>query len=266
MTSMPPVLPVETPAPLSDAELTLVRRQLRDSGMAVLPDVYDRAYIAELDAAYQQLLASRPADRVQATSGQRHVQMQLPLRPPFSDPMLVAHPIVYQIMAAELGDGFECSYYNSNTAYPGSTNQPVHRDSDHVFGQQLGVPGPPTGIVVNLPLCDFSETNGSTEVWPASHLIVDRPGDEDVTLDDRVPVLGSRRLNVAVGSLVLRDLRVWHRGMPNRSENARSMLAIVYKRRWLAFRHRALRVPESTWAGWPDRVRSVFASAPRDGG
>ncbi len=89
--------------------------------------------------------------------------------------------------------------------------------------------------------------NGSTEVWPATHLIVDDELDEGVELDDRVGALASSRLNVAAGSVVLRDLRVWHRGVPNTSDHARSMLAVVYQRRWLGWRHPALRVPESTW-------------------
>lgn len=263
-TSAAPVEP--DPSPLTECELAAARRQFRDSGMVVLPAVFEPEFIRRLDTAYQELLAARPVDRVQATSGEQHVQMQMPLRPPFSDADLVANAYVCQILTAELGDGFACSYYNSNTAYPGSTRQPVHRDSDHVFGQQLPVATPPTGIVLNIPLCDFSVHNGSTEVWPATHLLVDRPGDEQVSLTERTEVLGSRRLDVPAGSAVLRDPRVWHRGMPNLSDRPRSMIAIVYKRRWLGFRHPALRVPESTWSSWPDRVRSIFASIPRDEG
>jgi len=266
MTSLPPAPDLTVPAPLSSDALATIRRQLRDSGLAVLPDLFDRGYVATLDAAYQELLASRPADRVQNTSGQSHVQMQMPLRPPFSDPVLVANPVVYQVLAGVLGDGFGCSYYNSNTAYPGSTRQPVHRDSDHVFGTEQSVPGPPTGIVFNVPLCDFTVENGSTQVWPASHLIVDRPEDKTVRLDDRVPALAAARVNVPAGSAVLRDPRVWHRGMPNNADHPRSMLAIVYKRRWLSFRHPALVVPESTWADWPDLARSIFAAVPRQDG
>ena len=249
---------------LPETELADVMRTLRDTGMVTIPDAFDPATIADLGAAYHRLLDSHPDGRVQSTSGEHHVQMQVPLVPPFSDPGLVAHPIVRQILAAALGETFECSYYNSNTAYPGSTYQPVHRDAGPIFGTEMTSATPATGIVVNVPLCDFTEENGSTEVWPGTHLIVDRPADADKTLDERIAPLASARLNVSAGSAVLRDLRVWHRGVPNRSQAARSMLAIVYKRGWLGWRHPALRVPESTWQAWPEHVRAIFASCPRD--
>lgn len=247
-----------------ETSLTAALRSLRDSGMVVIHDAYPAEYVERLRTAYRALLASNPEGRVQPTSGTQHVQMQIPLTKPFADVAAVAHPVVVQIMARMLGPDFRCSYYNSNTAYPGSTHQRVHRDADPVFRTQFGVPTPATGIVLNVPLCDFTEENGSTEVWPGSHLIVDTEDDAGVELDERVDALASRRLNVPAGSLVLRDLRVWHRGTPNRSDRERSMIAVVYKRSWYGWISRALRVPRSTWDTWPEQVRSIFSEAPID--
>lgn len=230
--------------------------------MTVIPGGFPPDLIDTLRTAYDELLASRPEGRVQNTSGEQHVQMQVPLVPPFSDELVVLHPIVRQLMTATLGDDFACSYYNSNTAYPGSTHQRVHRDMNPIYGATYDVPTPPTAIVLNIPLCDFTVENGSTEVWPGSHLIVDTPADADVTLDDRIPALSSRRLNVTAGSIVLRDLRVWHRGVPNNSDRQRSMLAVVYKRAWHGWRAPSLRIPRATWEGWPEHVQAIFSSAP----
>jgi len=249
---------------LDDKSLAQALRSLSDSGMAIIENAYTADEVATLKDAYDALLDARPEGKVQPTDGERHVQMQMPLVPPFSDPTTVAHPVVTQILSIVLGPDFECSYYNSNTAYPGSTYQRVHRDSNPIFGIEQGVPSPPTGIVVNIPLCDFTVENGSTEVWPATHLIVDKPDDVEVALDDRTKVLASSRLNVQAGSIVLRDLRVWHRGVPNDSDNQRSMLAIVYKRHFLAWAHKSLRVPQNTWDSWPADVRSIFKNAPRN--
>jgi Phytanoyl-CoA dioxygenase (PhyH) len=256
--------PVEAVSPLDDRSLGRVMRNLRDSGIAVIDGVYPRAEVDRLNGAYQDLLAHRPKGMVQPTSGENHVQMQLPLAEPFSDEIVVAHPVVVQVMSVALGPDFECCYFNSNTAYFGSTHQPVHRDHGPVFGTQHSVPTPPTGFVANIPLCDFTVDNGSTELWPGTHLIVDTPDDADVTLDERAEVLPSSRLDVEAGSLVLRDMRLWHRGTPNTTERPRSMIAVVYKRHWLAWRHPALRVPMSTWDNWPEHVRSIFRKAPRD--
>ena len=35
------------------------------------------------------------------------------------------------------------------------------------------------------------------------------------------------------GSVLVRDIRTWHRGTPNRSETARPNLAMIYSRPWL---------------------------------
>ncbi|GAA2759848.1 phytanoyl-CoA dioxygenase family protein [Actinopolymorpha rutila] len=256
-----------------DEALATARRTFRDSGMLVLPDVFDVGRVAALRSAYDELLRAElghdtsggnSSDRVQPTDGRKHVQMQLPLVPPFSDVETVAHPLLVKVLTGILGENFHCSYYNSNTAFPGSTYQRVHRDAGPVFGADLGVPTPTTAVVVNIPLCDFTRENGSTEVWPASHLIVDSADDADVDLTTRAQALASARMDVPAGSVVVRDLRLWHRGVPNESGDARSMLAVVYQRSWLSWRAHSLRVPAATWRAWPDHVRSIFSAAPVD--
>src|SRR5262250_417992 len=77
--------------------------------------------------------------------------------------------------------------------------------------------------------CDFTEENGSTEVWPGTHLIVDDGPEDGKALEGRAAQMASVRTNVPVGSLILRDLRTWHRGMPNDADHPRTMLAIVYQ-------------------------------------
>ncbi len=254
---------------LDDSGLAAALRTFRDSGMVIVEDAYDLARIDTLRASYDALLARERAapngsPTVQPTDGQNHLQMQMPLVAPFSDVDVVAHPVVAQIVTAVLGEEFRCSLYNSNTAFPGSSHQRVHRDAGPVFGSGLGVPTPTTGVVLNIPLCDFTEVNGSTEVWPGSHLIVDHPDDPGVELTDRARALASARFNIAVGSVALRDLRLWHRGTPNQSDGVRTMLAVVYQRSWLGWRSHALRVPAQTWRDWPSHVQKIFAAAPVD--
>ena len=256
--------------PLDDAALKLALRRLRDAGMVIIENAYDAARIDTLRATYDDLLqreraAANGSATVQPTDGEHHVQMQMPLVPPFSDLDVVAHPVVMQLLDAVLGDSFRCCLYNSNTAFPGSTPQRVHRDAGPVFGTALGVPTPTTGVVLNIPLCDFTEQNGSTEVWPGSHLVVDHPDDGGVELTERAGSLASSRFNIPAGAIALRDLRLWHRGMPNRSDTARTMLAVVYQRVWLGWRSPALRVPARTWESWPEHVRTIFAAAPVEG-
>lgn len=255
----------KTNGALTPEHLTLALRTLRDVGYVVIEDVYDLDYIAAFRAAYDEELERYLAARggIEAlnkkTFGRNHIGLHLPFVAPFSDPEIVANPIAVQVMGAALGDDLRCGFYHSNTAYPGSNHQQIHRDTGPMFRTELQVPTPITHIVLNIPLTTFTEENGSTEVWPGTHLIVDTAAEDGSAeaLEDRAQYLASQRTNVPVGSLVIRDLRMWHRGMPNESDEVRTMLAIVYQRSWLAH-GRPLEIPRETWKGWPDVARRIF--------
>jgi hypothetical protein len=96
---------------------------------------------------------------------------------------------------------------------PGSGFQPVHADGgmDTRF------------LAVNLALGDVDENNGSTEVFPGSHL-------ETLGLDEFKKRFRGRseRINTHSGDVVIRHPNVWHRGTPNRSSVPRFMLAFTY--------------------------------------
>jgi ectoine hydroxylase-related dioxygenase (phytanoyl-CoA dioxygenase family) len=252
---------------LGDANMALAVRTLRDSGMVVLEEVYDPAWVADLRDAYdaqleRHIAAKGGMDGInQRSFGHSHIGMFLPMVEPFSNLQVVAHPLVVQLLDTVLGADFRCSFYHSNTSYPGSGVQPIHRDNQPLFGTELGVPHPAVSVVLNIPLCDFTEENGSTEVWPGTHLIVDAAPQDAKALEERVGNLASVRTNVRAGSLILRDLRTWHRGMPNNADYARSMLAIVYRRGWL-HGSTATEIPRATWDSMPERVRQIFRDNP----
>jgi len=252
---------------LTGANLRLAVRSLRDSGLVVLDDVYTAGWIAELRAAYDEQLdrhiaAKGGVDGINRRSfGHSHIGMFLPMVAPFSDPQVVAHPIVVQLLEQVLGADFRCSFYHSNTSYPGSGVQPIHRDSQPLFGLEHGVAHPAVTIVLNIPLCDFTEQNGSTEVWPGTHLIVDAAAEDTKALEDRATGLASIRTNVPAGSIVVRDMRVWHRGMPNNASYARTMLAIVYRRGWF-LGATTTDIPRTTWEALPERARHIFRDNP----
>lgn len=249
---------------LGPIALTRALRELQDCGVTIIPDALPLEFVAQLRAAYDELLASRPEGHVQNTGGQHHLQMQLKITPPFSDPLTITHPVVRQVLSKVLGPSYVATYYNSNTALPGSTYQPVHRDVSPLFGTEMSVPSPPLSIVLNIPLIDFTEENGSTEVWPTTHLITDQP-DESATLDERIAPLSSIRLNAKAGSIVLRDTRCWHRGVPNRSSSQRTMLAIVYSRGFMSFVHPNMHVSQEVFDSWDEETQRVFGRVPQDG-
>jgi ectoine hydroxylase-related dioxygenase (phytanoyl-CoA dioxygenase family) len=109
--------------------------------------------------------------------------------------------------------------------------QPVHSDADFKH------PSHPFALVVNVPLVTMRPENGSTEVWLGTHSatnIEDQEGAHGQRASGRIKasLLESRRkvappLQAVIpkGSVIVRDLRLWHAGMPNYSDEVRVMLA-----------------------------------------
>lgn len=144
-----------------------------------------------------------------------------------------ANPFTAAITAAILGPNPCVHYANGNTALgQAHGRQTVHTDlgSEHLRF--------PFGIVANFYLVDTDIENGSTEVWVGTHRDttmadhVDTADGVGGTSTIRPDLLEARRKTmppvqpaIKKGDLVLRDLRLWHAGMPNKSDSPRIMLA-----------------------------------------
>lgn len=110
--------------------------------------------------------------------------------------------------------------------------QPVHSDADFAH------PNHPFALVVNVGLIDMTPHSGSTEVWLGTHTnasLADQEGLHGERASGRIKqdLLDSRRTisppvqpTIPKGSIVVRDLRLWHAGMPNLSNDIRVMLAM----------------------------------------
>jgi ectoine hydroxylase-related dioxygenase (phytanoyl-CoA dioxygenase family) len=175
------------------------------------------------------------------TAWDGHIEGHTPgdlLDMPFIDPLAIENPWAVQILDATIGADFwaKLPYHCNSTAPHWPETQEIHRDQAHLF-PDLPLALPPHMMVVHIPLVDFSDANGSTEVWPGTHLITDhaesyRPQDGGITgqLEERGKLMPSIRTNMPAGSTVVRDMRVWHRGMPNTTDQRRTMMSLVYHR------------------------------------
>lgn len=86
--------------------------------------------------------------------------------------------------------------------------------------------------------------NGSTEVWLGTHSFSNKEAQEGnhwerasgMTKKDWLELQRQKRppvqLTVKKGSIVLRDLRLWHGEMPNWTEETRVMLARIHFAPW----------------------------------
>ena len=247
---------------LSPARLSEAITTLQDTGVVVVDNVFEIDQLSELRKDYELLLTKYLESKggleglEGKTFGKNHVGFFPDMRGLLGNETFAANPLAVQIMNAALGADFHSSFYHTNTALPGSGIQAVHRDYAHLFGTEMNVPTPVTSLVLNVPLCDFTEHNGSTEYWPGSHLIVDKKIEDSKNLLERSTRLPTSRLNMKLGSFALRDLRVWHRGMPNNANYARTMLAIVYHRGFIA--EKPILIPDSLWKTWSETAKKIF--------
>ncbi|KAJ7192094.1 hypothetical protein GGX14DRAFT_537785 [Mycena pura] len=166
------------------------------------------------------------------------------------DPVMFLNPLATNVTSAFLGGQPTLTFLSGNVAMPDlvGDGQPVHSDADFAH------PNIPFACVVNVGLVDISPQNGSTELWLGTHTGSGLHVQEGLhgerasgrirseLLQERTKISPPFQPTIAKGSLVIRDLRLWHAGRPNRTSDPRIMLASIHMAPW--YRHRmAIRLP-----------------------
>lgn len=130
------------------------------------------------------------------------------------------------------------NFLSGNTALKSEESQPVHTDAD------FDHPQIPFGLVLNVPLVTMSPENGATEFWLGTHTISglhvqEQSQDEHAGGEIRKEILLERRATrppvqptIQKGSIIIRDLRLWHCGKPNTEGSTRILLAMIHFARW----------------------------------
>ena len=243
---------------------------LRTDGVVVLGDVIDRAPLdalkTRMDRDSVELLAfcksvgGNPRDR-------GHLQQGPPPMAPWVSRQWTANPLIAELLTAMLGRDAYCEFYNGNTNCPGSEHQQLHLDAAHPQASiDTGCAQPTAAIVVNFVPQDVDTHNGAIELWPGSHRIaVPTPVPEAAIAERRgavAPVRGVLRR----GDALLRDSLLWHRGVPNPSNDYRHMVALVYV---VGAKPRGRPIPfsrdcEALLAGTPLAFNATFTDEPID--
>jgi hypothetical protein len=223
---------------MSQADLDKAVEAIRYDGFIILEDVVSHEH---LDVLHEKMdedletLMTASALPVNFTEG--HLQQDPPPFAPYVFGDIVANPFVIQVTKAVLGDGVFNSYYSGNTNCPNSKMQPVHIDGGQLW-HGLKLAHPAAQLVVNVVLEDVTEQNGSIELWPGSHLDTSVSVDDPTikvparTVEERWLIAVPERGNMKKGSVLIRDIRLWHRGMPNYSDRPRQMLAMIHNIGW----------------------------------
>jgi len=163
---------------------------------------------------------------------------------------VVTNPLVIQVTAKILGEGVHNHFYNCNTNMPGSPKQSLHRDAPNLWVDPVH---PTTSIVVNMSPIDVDESNGATELWPGTHRILGLTRVSERAEAKRRAVFPPVRAVSRKGDAVLRDPRLWHRGMPNTGTEARHMIAMVHSK-WFYERETTISVTHGALHSFDDDV------------
>ena len=158
---------------LTDSNLAIALRLLRESGYVILESVLPRNLVEELQTAFNQLLMPNMENQQKDSNWNRRGGCHALYEMPFMHPLVIENSLGLQIIEEAMGkDIWTLLPYHTNTTFPGASMQHIHRDTQHLF-PELPYALPPTMIILHIPLIDFNESNGSTQVWPGTHLITD---------------------------------------------------------------------------------------------
>lgn len=234
---------------------------LHQNGLVVLENAVNPA---ELDRLNERMLVD--AHKLAARKG-AHVNFGAATRNYQQDPVrdegyifddVVANPWAAEIMEHFLGPSPKVRFYSANTAFKAEARQPVHIDV------AKGFPQVPFGLCVNINLVPTSPENGATEFWLGTHndpelgaLTINGHGDDgpddvageekkveramemarpsdyaDALVEKRRKVRPPIQATLPKGALIIRDIRIWHAGMPNRTDDVRIMLVTVIFAAW----------------------------------
>ena len=213
---------------LQDETVEAAVDALFGDGYVVLGDVVEHAALdllrRRLEEDTAELLRRIEAEgRTFEPAGQ--LSQPMPRSPEHVHRTIVANPLVIQVTKEVLGEGVHNHFYNCNTNLPGSRAQFLHRDAPNLG---LDPAHPMVSIIVNVSMGDVDESNGATEIWPGTHWVEGSTRVPDAAAARRRAVAPPTRMLFQKGDAVLRDPRLWHRGVPNPSTEVRHMVAMVH--------------------------------------
>ncbi|KAH7313894.1 hypothetical protein B0I35DRAFT_513474 [Stachybotrys elegans] len=219
-------------------------RHIHQDGLVVIEDVVPHEHLDFLNKKMVQdarVLQSRGEDGP-FNYNQGNLQQDPPPVAKYFNPLIFLNPIATQITTAVLGPCPKWTFCSANSAIPPlpgakPQRQPVHSDADFAH------PTHPFALVVNVPLVTTTADNGSTEIWLGTHNngVESQEGAHgerasgrirEELLDERSKVSPPIQPAIKKGSVVVRDLRLWHAGMPNTSDEVRVMLAMIHFAPW----------------------------------
>lgn len=166
-----------------------------------------------------------------------NIQQEPIFEPDYVFEDVVANPWATSIVECMLGPNPQLRFYSANTAFKATGRQPPHIDIDFDF------PKVPFGFCINMNLVETSPENGATEVWLGSHVdtdnkVLDHTQGPLMTQIHQDLQRARRKISPPIqpslpkGAVIIRDFRLWHAGMPNKTDEPRVMLVTIQFPKW----------------------------------
>lgn len=254
---------------LKPETIELAMNLMAVNGYVIFEGVLPSTKVQEISDAYRAILEPYLEEHADEIYNQptgfnaytNHIRLYLPFEAPFNDSLVIAHPFALAILDRVLGEDCRLGYFATNTTLPGGKrSQPVHSDQGAHFGNHCAQYLPTTNVVLNIPLVDVNLNNGPMEIWPGgTHRLPDSfYGTNGPKADELAKHMTSLKVQMPAGSILLRDMRMWHRGTPNHSDEPRPNLALVYGLGQAALGSGEICIPQETYDALSEREQRLL--------
>lgn len=218
----------------ASSEVEEVRKQVKEVGFAVVPDLLDTPTVERLREELAPVF-DEISSRVSKEFGQQTIHTHNLLAKTRALDEFLVNDRFLSFIEGILGPDFQLSGLAAMRPAPGDKRQHLHQDDGH-----YPIPRPHFPLIVNtlIALDPFTKENGATEVVPKSHL---EPGRLD-------PSAETVSIEVPLGGLLLWEGALWHRGGGNSTKNTyRRSINVNFNLAWLKQR-------ENQFVGVPPEV------------
>ena len=234
-------------------------RDFNRDGVVILRDHFDPDVLRRWAREFAPLLdAHRAVESDNPNRGSQRFYVTLPFSGTFADPAIYEDDDVLAIVERVAGPDPVMCQLATDTPLKGSDFQAWHADTPLLFPETNDNDTPSFQIAVNFPLVEVTDAHGPLETTYGTHRMRKEAAMSRLAAGE----LEVRRLPMALGDVMIRDVRAIHRGTPNLTDEPRPMVVIGYSRRWLHRPEVNIRVPRGVHEKMSDRGRRLVRFNP----
>mmetsp|Transcript_25507 Transcript_25507/g.33328 ORF Transcript_25507/g.33328 Transcript_25507/m.33328 type:complete len:264 (-) Transcript_25507:422-1213(-) len=229
------------------AESTYFSQSFHDNGFSVLEDIWNRDEVISAGRSSLEILESYLAIikseglhlGVGMKEGYKEIVQRSPkrydIKVPDAGPLAdLAHSIITEssvsaFLSQVLGKGHRLIHQDVVIALPEAKEQQWHTDGSHL-SQTVHLPCHCLNLFV--PLVDLTESNGATELRPASHFLTRNLKKLWLAAYAKKQIQPPVAPLLKAGSILAFDYRLLHHGTANESSEYRPILVLTFSKPW----------------------------------